>query len=312
MTGRYKLRLRRPRFTGATTPLATPRQSAGRLVGLGLVAVVIAVVVWVGTTQTLTGQRLADVILWGRFAADLSILEAANDALALVGLTSAVIAGLGLATIALAHGGFGLVGAMTVLLAGANLTSLGLKLVLERPDLLGSVAYAFGNSFPSGTVTLAASIGLAAVLVVPRRLRTPTAVLAAVLVAVIGASTIVAGWHRLADVVGAIAIALAWASLVAGALVVAQGWMPRRTWGHGRGGRTAQVIGLVGLMAVVAGGLGVALVIADQPGLAELIAARASSPGPFIAALAIAIGTALIAFAAYVWAMRGVAFELKG
>lgn len=312
MSGRYRLRLRRPRFTGAWTPVVTRRQSAVRLFALGVVAVVVVTAVWALTTQTLAGQQLADVILYGRSSADLAILRAADETLARIGITSAAIASLGLATIAMAHGGIGLAVAAVALVAGANLTSLALKAILDRPELLGDVAYAYGNSFPSGTVTLAASIGLAAVLVAPRRVRTLTAMAAAILAAVVGASTIIAGWHRLADVVGAILISLAWASVIAGALALGQGWMPRRTWRRGRPGLVAQLVGLAGVVAVLAGGIGVAVVVADQPQLAALLDARAASPWPFIAALAIAVGTACVGFAAYVWAMRGVAFELPG
>jgi len=290
----------------------TPRQSAWRLILLGVASAALVVPIWAGTTQTLTGQQIADVILYGRATADLAVLEVADEALGAVSLAFAAIAGLGLATVALAHGGFGLAMAAVALLAGANLTTLGLKALLERPNLLGDLAYATGNSFPSGTVTLAASIGLASVLVAPRRVRTPVALVAATLTAAVGVGTIVAGWHRLADVEGAILISLAWASLVTAILVLAQGWMPRRTWGRGRGGRATTIVVALGVVAVIGGAVGVAFVFTDQPRLAELIGARAPATGPFIAALAIAVGTSLIACAGYVWAMRGVALELPG
>jgi membrane-associated phospholipid phosphatase len=312
MTDRYALRLRRPRFTGRATPLVTRGQSIRRLLVLAGLSGAVAAIAWYGTTQTLVGQQLADVILYGRFTADPDVIRAANEALAVVGLTSAAIAALGLLTIALAHGGIGLALAGLAVLVGANLTSFALKANLDRPDLLGNLAYAFGNSFPSGTVTLAASIGFVAVLVVPRRIRTPTAVLAAAGVAVVGASTIVAGWHRLADVVGAMLISLAWASIVAAVLALAQGWMPRRTWGRGVGGRVVGIVAVVGIAAVAGGALGIVILFAEEQRLVEAIGGRSSMAGPFIAALAIAVGTALVAFAAYVRAMRGIALELPG
>ncbi len=311
MSNRLAMRLHRPRFTGTRTPLVTPRQSAVRLALLGLGSTVLALVAWFSTTQTLAGQQLADAILYGRATADLGILEAATDTLAVTGLTSAAIAALGLAAFAIVRGGIGLAGATLLILAGANLTSYALKGTLERPDLLGVSAYAVGNSFPSGTVTLAASTALAAILVAPRRLRTLTAIGGATMTAAVGVSTIVAGWHRLADVVGAVLIALAWASLVAGFLVLGRGWMPRRTWGWGAGGRIGALVTVVGAAAVIAGAVGIAIVVADQPHLSELIAARAPTPEPFVAGLAVAAGTAFIACVGYVVAMRGVAFERR-
>jgi membrane-associated phospholipid phosphatase len=289
----------------------TPGQSARRLVLLGVASAALVVPIWAGTTQTLTGQQLADLILYGA-TADPATFRAADEALTAVSLAFAAIAGLGLATIALAHGGFGLALAAVALVAGANLTSLGLKILLERPNLLGDVAYATGNSFPSGTVTLAASIGLASVLVAPRRIRTFLAFVAATLIAAVGVGTMVAGWHRLADVEGAILISLAWASLVTAVLVLTQGWMPRRTWGRGRAGRATTFVGVLGVVAVIAGAVLVTLVVADEPQLSELIAARAPATAPLIAALVIAVGTSLVASAGYVWAMRGVAIELPG
>jgi membrane-associated phospholipid phosphatase len=258
---------------------------------LGLTSAALAVVAWASTTQTLVGQQLADAILYGRATADVGVVDAATETLAVASLTSAAMVGLGLAAFALARGGFRLAGAAVAMLAGANLTSLALKGTLERPDLLGGSAYATGNSFPSGTVTLAASIAFAAILVAPRRVRTLTA---------IGGATVTA------------VVALAWASLLAGLLVLTQGWMPRRTWSSGVGGRTGSIVAVTGAAAVVAGAIGIVMVVADRPHLSELIAARATAPGPFIAALAIVVGTSLIACAGYVVAMRGVAFERRG
>lgn len=199
-----------------------------------------------------------------------------------------------------------------MLLGGANLTAQLLKLVLERPNLLGEVAYATGNSFPSGYVTIVSSLGLACVLVVPRRVRTAVAIVAATLIAAVGVSTMIAGWHRLADVEGAIFISLAWASLVTAILVYAQGWMPRRTWGRGLGGPAMRVVGASGAVAILAGTIGILVVGLGPTPLAELNTTQALGPRTFVAALAIAAGTSLIGCAGYVWALRGVAFEPPG
>jgi membrane-associated phospholipid phosphatase len=309
MTRRIVMRLRRPPFRGIRTPVVTLGQSARRLVVLAIGSAALVVLLWAGTTQTVVGQRVADLILYGRGAADLTVLGAATETLAAVSLAFGATALLGIVALALAFGGFGLATAAVVLLVGANLTAQGLQLLLERPNLLGDVAYATGNSFPSGHVTLASSLGLACILVVPRQIRTPVAGAAATLIAVVGASTIIAGWHRLADVEGGMLISLAWASLVTAIVVRAQGWIPRRTW---RRGRATTIAGAAGAVAVILGAVVIAFAFVDATPLAKLIATRSLASGTFVSALAIAVGSSFIACAGYTWAMRGVALEPSG
>ena len=112
---------------------------------VGVVSAALIAAVWVGTTGTVAGQQIADMILYGRVAADPAVLGAATETLSAVSLAFAATVTLGLLILALARGGFGLAVAVVVLLAGANLTAQGLKLVLERPNLLGDMAYATGT-----------------------------------------------------------------------------------------------------------------------------------------------------------------------
>ncbi len=310
MSPRHVARLRRPSFRGIRTPVVTPRQSAARLAVLGLVSAALVGPLWLATTQTEAGQRIADLILYGRTSAAPLVLGAARDTLATISLAMGVIATLGLATLALARGGPALIAAVVALIAGANATTQLLQGSLDRPDLLAGAAYAIGNSFPSGHVTLVASLALAALLIVPRELRTTAAVIVAVVIAAVGTSTITAGWHRLADVLGAILISLAWAALATSVLVVVQGWMPRRTWRRGLGAGASTAAAFAGAAALLAGALGLAVVIADSAPLSTL-----AEPGPpaartFVAAVSISAGVACLAVAALVWAMRGVALEL--
>ena len=60
----------------------TPAQSARRLVLLGTVAAGSAVAFWVATTQTLLGQQVADLVLYGRASAPGDVLGAATETLA--------------------------------------------------------------------------------------------------------------------------------------------------------------------------------------------------------------------------------------
>ena len=310
MARRFVLRLRWPHFTGVRTPVATVSQSAGRLALVGVVSGLLAGLAWVATTQTETGQRLADLALFGRETAGPRSADVAADILSNVTIASAVTAAIGLGALALARGGFGLVAASAVAVAGANLTSQLLKEVVERPALLGSLAYARGNSFPSGTVTVVASIGLVALLIVPRRLRSLTGLAVAVATSAVGMSTVVAGWHRLADVLGAILISLAWTALCAAALARLRGWMPRRSWRTGLGRGTTVLGGVAGIAALVVGGIVVAAVVSDPAPVEEVLETLADAPRAFLAALAIVAGGTLLAPVALLWGLRGVALEL--
>ncbi len=98
-----------------------------------------------------------------------------------------------------------------VIIVGAVFTTEILKhWVLERPNLVPSTLYR--NSFPSGHATVAFSVGVAATLVVPPRLRRPMAALAVLYAAGIGVAVVAAGWHRPSDVVGAYLVTIAWAA----------------------------------------------------------------------------------------------------
>jgi membrane-associated phospholipid phosphatase len=103
------------------------------------------------------------------------------------------------------------VAAATVVL-GANLTTQLLKAVLSHPRLPAALgAEQVGEvPFPSGHVTAAASIAIAFLLVVPPTARAATAALGAGLVAAVGCSVMVLGWHFPSDVLGGILVAAGW------------------------------------------------------------------------------------------------------
>ncbi len=276
---------------------------------LGVAAAVLLVPIWAWTTQTSLGQRVGDMILFGRPYANPTAMGLAGGTLASISLPAAALAATGLVGLGLVRGGFGLAVTVAIVIVGPNVTSQVLKDLLERPNLLGTAAYAIGNSFPSGHVTIVASLGLACILVVPRQLRTAAALGVAVLVGAVGLSTIIAGWHRLGDVVGAVLIALAWASIATAVLVRAQGWMPRHTWGRGRGGGVVMAAWLLGGAAVLAGIAGLTISAIDPAPIGDAIAASATEPRRFFDAIVVSSGSSLIACFAYVWAMRGVALE---
>ena len=141
------------------------------------------------------------------------------------GVVLAVCVGLAL----LRHRYAAAIGAV-VLVGGANVTTQLLKrVVLERAD--------YGNltivSLPSGHTTVVVSLALAALLVVPRGLRLLTVLGGTTLAVVTGAGTVVAQWHRPADVLAALLVCLAWTGAVVTVLAVRRPLPPRRVGGIG-------------------------------------------------------------------------------
>ncbi len=309
MARRFRLRLRRPRFRGDTTPVATTSQAVRRLLLVGLAAAVATALLYVVAVRTPLGQALDDLVLWGRPPADADAVELAWRALATLNLAVVAVATAGLAGIALVVGRPVLAAGVVVIIAGANVTTQLLKeVILERPNLVGSEAYAYGNSFPSGHVTLAASLALAALLVAPRRLRSLVALAGAAYVSVVGMSTLTAGWHRLADAIGAILVALAWAGLVAAVVVTWRGSMPRHTWHRGSSRLATRLLlgGALGIFLVAVVVLAWAwLSRAGSGSLAEALEA----PLAYVVALAILAAGAIFASASLLWALRGATLE---
>jgi membrane-associated phospholipid phosphatase len=132
--------------------------------------------------------------------------------------------------IALLRGRIRIAIAAAILVAGANITTeLLKKVILDRPDLKhGQPAFPVVNSLPSGHTTVAFSLALAAVLVVPHVLRWIVAFAGSAVATLLGCATVVGNWHRPSDVVAGILVALIWAALVSA--VVAgrpRGRMPR-------------------------------------------------------------------------------------
>ena len=103
--------------------------------------------------------------------------------------------------------------AAVVVVAGANVTTQGLKSVLEH---VRSKAFEHGyelpwpNSFPSGHTTAAASIAVALLLVVPAAHRLLAAGIGTALTGAVGLSVVILGWHYPSDVLGALLVVATW------------------------------------------------------------------------------------------------------
>lgn len=105
-----------------------------------------------------------------------------------------------------------------VLVGAAAVTSTYLlkHYLIVKPDL--GVQEALSNSAPSGHTTFAAAAGAALFLAAPRLLRPTVALCAALATCLTGASTIINGWHRPADVVTAILVTAIWTVVGMGVL----------------------------------------------------------------------------------------------
>jgi membrane-associated phospholipid phosphatase len=129
--------------------------------------------------------------------------------------------------------------AAALVVAGANVTTQALKVVLAHPraqTLLGGSGVA-EVGFPSGHTTAACSIGIAFALVVPRNLAPVVLALGAAFGLAVGLSVIVIAWHYPSDVIGGALVAAGWgfavlaarrAALPRGAELSARGSLPSR------------------------------------------------------------------------------------
>ncbi|MFK3984204.1 phosphatase PAP2 family protein [Micromonospora sp. NPDC050397] len=199
---------------------------------LGYLAATLACLLAFGLTcrvfvWTPRGQRLDGLLLppgqWGGYEQQSVLTGPAKDLLALFGDTTvlAVLLAALLLVGALGRRLYAGVAAVLLVLCSVGLAGAA-KSVISRPefDLPGSTAH---NSFPSGHVTAAMALLLAFVLVLPDRARWWLAVPGAVAVSAVASATMIAGWHRFSDVIGAVLLAEALFFLASAALRVKEG-----------------------------------------------------------------------------------------
>ncbi|MET8529963.1 phosphatase PAP2 family protein [Micromonospora sp. NPDC005172] len=189
----------------------------------------------------------------------------------------------------------GVVGVGMVL--GAVLAAGAAKSALPRPEfaVAGSTTH---NSFPSGHVAVATALALAFLLVVPAAVRRWLVLPGAAGVSVIGAATMIAGWHRFSDVLGGVLLSVALFCLAAAVLAARPGGAARRLPAVPASGRAWRVAaeGAVGLLVLVW------VVRVLVPGLATAL-----RWGPFVAILA-AAGLTMLAVGVAAFLIRSVEF----
>ncbi|MFF4875499.1 MULTISPECIES: phosphatase PAP2 family protein [unclassified Micromonospora] len=225
------------------------------LVALALVQTVVFVAVWRVAVHTEIGQWIDTVALTGNRIGQDRIDGPVDKLLNAMSVVSLLAATAMIGFIALIRGRIALAITATLLIAGANVSTQLLKYGLSRPDYgLDPERAAVGNSLPSGHTTVAASVAVALVLVLPPKVRAVGAFLAAGYAAVAGVATLSAGWHRPSDAVAAYLVVGVWAALAGLLLLITQ--REQAEVAHGDAHRLAALLlGAAGAIALIACGL---------------------------------------------------------
>lgn len=197
---------------------------------------------------TRPGQVVDAFTRYATFSGANLLLGVDRYVLSAVGMPSIAVA-LGVAAlIALIRRRWALAARAVVIVGGANLTTQVLKhYIIDRPHL--DVDYATANSLPSGHTTAAMAAAAALIIVVPHRWRTATVWFGAIFTSLMGASVMVNGWHRLADVIAAILVVTLWML----ALTPAE----ERQSATSPGQKIAWAVGVLGTLSGVAGVAGI-------------------------------------------------------
>ena len=212
---------------------------------------VVAAVVSVGALAylslfTVTGQWLDTLIMYS-FQAHMPFQDVARTVLhTLASIPALLLFALILIVTVLLRKRFALLVRIVALLVVSNGATQMLKYLLVRPDM--EVGHSLANSFPSGHVTLATSVGLALIAAVPQRWKSVAGGVAWVAIAFVGVTVLSLGWHRLSDVLAGTLVATAVALLV-----VPSEWRPFND--HFRGRSPA----VLAWLALVVSAIGVAL-----------------------------------------------------
>lgn len=219
-----------------------------RFRGLAAVTAVVSIVALAYLSLfTVTGQWLDTLIMYS-FQAHMPFQDVERTVLhTLASIPALLLFALILMITVLMRKRFALLVRIAALLAVSNGVTQALKYILVRPDM--EVGHSLANSFPSGHVTLAASVGLALIAAVPQRWKSVAGVVAWLAIVFVGVTVLSLGWHRLSDVLAGILVPTAVALLV-----VPSEWRPFSD--HFRGRSLAVLTG----SALIISGIGVALI----------------------------------------------------
>ena len=214
-------------------------RAAAPLAVLGLLAGVAAAVVGAVAIRTQAGQRIDDAGRGGVSAFDApEVYRATSGLLDTISVASLALLGAGIVVLALLRGRPRLAVAAGVVLLGANVTTQVVKDAVDRPDLVYGW-WTEPGAFPSGHTTVAMSLAMALMIVVPPGLRWVAAAGGCAYAAGVGIAVLALDWHRPSEVLGAYLVVAAWTGLVMAVLTLA-GEDPARE--PGRLGRAATLV----------------------------------------------------------------------
>lgn len=269
------------RDTGARAGRLVPI-SGFRWVVVSLLSMLIAAGSYVAAVRTTRGQAWENATLRGITDAGSRHLSAAIDAVGGV-LTESLVIGVALImAVALVRRRLDLaVAGAAIIVGGQIITQLLKRYILPRPSLVLYTADHTPNSFPSGHTTVAMTVLLAALIVVPHSWRALALLLGVPWAWSVGAYTLASRWHRLSDVLGAEMVALLCACL-------ASWWLVRRGSVHHHTGpaRPATTVILVLVAVVSAFALIGGLVLVAIPMLQGVDLAQPSARADTVAYLA--------------------------
>lgn len=222
-------------------------RSTAACAGVGLLSTV--ALLWLAdrSQQTRLGQSL-DQIGMDVVVGDQAATRRLVGVLGNVSLGSIAVAVLVLVGVAVVRDRYAAAAAAGILVLGANVTTQAMKALGDRADH----GYLTVASFPSGHATVVVSLVFAALLVAPPQARTTVSLVGSGAITVTAAATLVASWHRPADILGAVLVCLAWGTWVLAGWSIVRGGMPGVA--HGRPHRifatTGVVMAAAGLLAV--------------------------------------------------------------
>ena len=193
------------------------------LVFVGLLQAAAVFAVWRFFVRTEHGQLIDTAALAGNTIGRDTvepIVDRVLDAMSVASLAAATAV---IVLIALARGRVLLALVAGGVIACSNVTTQVLKHGLYRPDFgVDPAREAVGNTLPSGHTTVAASVAIALVLVLPVRVRGVAGVAGAAYAALAGVATMSAGWHRPSDAIAALLVVGGWAALGGLVLLIGQ------------------------------------------------------------------------------------------
>jgi membrane-associated phospholipid phosphatase len=192
---------------------------------LAVVFTALVVAVYLMFVRTEWGQTVDDAALAGRVLQPADIISDAWELLDVISVATLGLASMILMGIAVARKRIYLALATGVMILGANMTTQVLKkIVLTRPDFEAGIE-TLQNNFPSGHATVAMSVAVALLLVVPSRFRWFAALLGTAYAIATGVAVVSGGWHRPSETVGAWFVVGAWTAFVL-AMLAASGRVP--------------------------------------------------------------------------------------